>query len=110
MAIYFNKMTVKERSFLTRAMAKSGKSMDYSDIPSFKIDKHSTGGLGDKTSLILSPLVACLGLKNPMVAGRGLGHAGGTIDKIETIPGFNTGMSFENMKEAIKKVGCFICG
>lgn len=69
--------------------------MDYSYLKKFVIDKHSTGGLGDKTSLLLSPIAACLGLLNPMVTGRGLGHTGGTTDKIETIPGFNCALSFE---------------
>lgn len=87
MAIYFNKMTVKERSFLTRAMAKSGKSMDYSDIPSFKVDKHSTGGLGDKTSLILSPLVACLGLKKSNGGGERIGAYWGYYRQIRNYPG-----------------------
>lgn len=68
--------------------------MDYSEFPQKKADKHSTGGVGDKTSLIIAPVVACLGLLNPMVAGRGLGHTGGTIDKLEAIPGYNTSLDF----------------
>lgn len=72
--------------------------MDYSSFSQKKVDKHSTGGVGDKTSLIIAPLVASLGLKNPMVAGRGLGHTGGTIDKLEAIPGYKTSLNFDEMK------------
>lgn len=108
MAIYWRGMNVKERSYLTKAMALSGDKMDYSDVQGFKIDKHSSGGIGDKTSLILAPLMGVLGLKTPMVAGRGLGHTGGTIDKLESIKGFRTDLSFDEMKKAIQKLGCFI--
>jgi len=72
--------------------------MDYSSFSAKKVDKHSTGGIGDKTSLIIAPIVASLGLLNPMVAGRGLGHTGGTIDKLEAIPGYKTSLSFDEMK------------
>lgn len=103
-------MNIEERSFLTQAMAKSGRSMDYSEFSTPKVDKHSTGGIGDKTSLIIAPILASIGLLNPMVAGRGLGHTGGTIDKLEAIPGYKTSLTFEEMKESIKNVGTFICG
>jgi thymidine phosphorylase len=88
MAIYFKGMTIEERGFLTQAMAHSGKMMNYRDIPGHKVDKHSSGGIGDKTSIILVPLMMELGVKVPMVSGRGLGHTGGTTDKLEAIPGF----------------------
>lgn len=108
MAIYFRGCNIKERSFLTKTMAKSGRFMDFSSLGKFVIDKHSTGGLGDKTSLFLSPIVAVLGLANPMVTGRGLGHTGGTTDKLETIPGYNCGLPFEEFNKCIKEIGCFI--
>eukprot|EP00825_Cyclidium_porcatum_P030135 TRINITY_DN31_c0_g1_i1.p1 TRINITY_DN31_c0_g1~~TRINITY_DN31_c0_g1_i1.p1 ORF type:complete len:529 (+),score=110.20 TRINITY_DN31_c0_g1_i1:198-1784(+) len=108
MAIFWRGMNVKERSYLTKAMALSGDKMDYSDVKGFKIDKHSSGGIGDKTSLILAPLMGVLGMKTPMVAGRGLGHTGGTIDKLESIKGFRTDLSFDEMKQMIKNIGCFI--
>lgn len=76
-------------------MAKSGDFMNWSAFKTPKVDKHSTGGVGDKTSLIIAPVIGALGLLNPMVAGRGLGHTGGTIDKLETIPGYNTGLNFD---------------
>lgn len=103
-------MNVEERSYLTKAMALSGTSMDYSEMETKRVDKHSTGGIGDKTSLIIAPLIASLGLLDPMVAGRGLAHTGGTIDKLEAIPGFNVSLSFEEMKNCIKNVGTFISG
>ncbi|KRX02744.1 Pyrimidine nucleoside phosphorylase, C-terminal [Pseudocohnilembus persalinus] len=110
MLIFCKGMNIEERSYLTKAMASSGDTMDYSDLPQFKIDKHSTGGIGDKTSFIISSLYASLGLVNPMVAGRGLGHTGGTVDKIESFPNLTTSLTFEQMKEQIKKIGCFIGG
>ena len=108
MAIFNNGCSVRERSILTRAMAHSGKFMDYSDLKGFVVDKHSSGGLGDKTSLILSPIAACLGLLNPMISGRGLGHTGGTTDKLETIPGLNCALTFQQFKKCIIECGCFI--
>lgn len=82
--------------------------MDYSDIPGRKVDKHSSGGIGDKTSIILVPLMMELGVKVPMVSGRGLGHTGGTTDKLEAISGFIVGISFEKMKELMSNIGCFM--
>ena len=108
MAIYFKGMTIEERGFLTQAMAHSGKMMNYRDIPGHKVDKHSSGGIGDKTSIILVPLMMELGVKVPMVSGRGLGHTGGTVDKLESIPGFQVGVSFEKMREMMEKIGCFL--
>lgn len=109
MAIYFNGMTNEETVALTRTMLNSGITVNTSAIPGFKVDKHSTGGVGDKTSLILGPVVAAAGVAVPMISGRGLGHTGGTLDKLESIPGFNTQQSLERFVELTKKIGtCFI--
>lgn len=109
MAIYFQGMTTEETLSLTKTMLHSGITVDTSSIAGFKVDKHSTGGVGDKTSLILGPIVAGCGLAVPMISGRGLGHTGGTLDKLESIPGFNTQQSLEKFIEITKKVGtCFI--
>lgn len=109
MAIYFNGMSSSESVALTKTMLHSGITVDTKSIAGFKVDKHSTGGVGDKTSLILGPIVAAAGLYVPMISGRGLGHTGGTLDKLESIPGFNTQLSLEKFVELTKKVGaCFI--
>ena len=109
MAIYLNGMTNEETVALTRSMIHSGVTVNTSSIEGFKVDKHSTGGVGDKTSLILGPVVAAAGLFVPMISGRGLGHTGGTLDKLESIPGFNTQQSLEKFVETTKKIGtCFI--
>lgn len=109
MATYFNGMSDAETVELTRTMLHSGITVDTSSIPGFKVDKHSTGGVGDKTSLILGPVVAAAGVYVPMISGRGLGHTGGTLDKLESIPGFNTQQSLEKFIEITKKIGtCFI--
>jgi pyrimidine-nucleoside phosphorylase len=105
MATFFNGMTSEETSFLTNAYIESGKKIDLSEIPGIKVDKHSTGGVGDKVSIVLAPLVACLGVPVPMISGRGLGHTGGTIDKLESIPGFKTNFSIEQFKELLKEHG-----
>src|SRR5215831_19113744 len=93
MAIYFRGLDARETADLTAAMMVSGRVLDFSDFPQPKIDKHSTGGVGDKTSLILGPAAAVGGLVVPMISGRGLEHTGGTLDKLESIPGFNVRLS-----------------
>ncbi len=109
MAIYLNGMTNSETVALTKSMIHSGVTVDTSKIPGFKVDKHSTGGVGDKTSLILGPVVAAAGFYVPMISGRGLGHTGGTLDKLESIPGFNTQQSLERFVEITREIGtCFI--
>jgi pyrimidine-nucleoside phosphorylase len=109
MAIYLNGMSNAETVALTKSMIHSGVTVDTSKISGFKVDKHSTGGVGDKTSLILGPVVAAAGFHVPMISGRGLGHTGGTLDKLESIPGFNTQQSLERFVEITKELGtCFI--
>lgn len=109
MAIYFQGMTTEETLYLTKAMLNSGEVVSLDKVTKFKVDKHSTGGVGDKTSLILGPIVAAAGIAVPMISGRGLGHTGGTLDKLESIPGFNTQIDLDKYKELIAKHGiCFI--
>lgn len=110
MAVYFQGMTFEEITNLTLAMMDSGKVFDLSSIPGAKIDKHSTGGVGDKVSLILAPLVAACGVVVPMVSGRGLGHTGGTLDKLESIPGFRTNLSYDEFLVNLKKNGLAMIG
>ncbi len=109
MAILLNGMNESETLALTKAMLHSGTVVDTSSLNGFKVDKHSTGGVGDKTSLILGPIVAGCGLYVPMISGRGLGHTGGTLDKLESIPGFNTQQNLQRFIEITREVGtCFI--
>ena len=110
MAICINGMSEEETFHLTDVMLNSGNRIDLSDIPGVKIDKHSTGGVGDKTTMILAPVVAACGVMMPKMSGRGLGHTGGTIDKLESIPGFKTNLSLEEFKNQLKEVGCVITG
>ena len=109
MAVYFQSMTDREVSALTDCMVRSGSTLDLSSIPGAKVDKHSTGGVGDKTSLIAAPLAASAGVVVPMISGRALGHTGGTLDKLESIPGFRTSLSIEEAMEQLRRCGlCYM--
>ena len=110
MAVFLKGMNKKETALLTKSMLYSGVVLDLSSIPGYKVDKHSTGGVGDKTSLILAPIVAAAGLKVPMISGRGLGHSGGTLDKLESIPGFRTNLNLDEYKTVLQKCGAVLIG
>src|ERR1700674_4219555 len=110
MAVFFSGMTDREVSALTECMMRSGQTVDLSSIPGIKVDKHSTGGVGDKTSLISAPLAAAAGVVVPMISGRGLGHTGGTLDKLEDIPGFNVNLPVAQFRRVLETCGCAMIG
>ena len=110
MAIYFRGMTDRETSALTMAMAESGDVLDLSSFGTLTVDKHSTGGVGDKTTLIVAPIAASVGCKVAKMSGRGLGHTGGTVDKLESFPGYDTGLSAEDFFRQVEKVGIAVIG
>src|SRR4051812_39604866 len=110
MAVFFRGMDDAETVALTRAMLRSGDEIDLHAVPGRKVDKHSTGGVGDKISLPLAPLVAACGVRVPMVSGRGLGHTGGTLDKLESIPGFRVDLPLSRFVELVGQVGACLIG
>lgn len=110
MAVYLNGMNDVEQEILTEAMLHSGNTLDFSDISKPKADKHSTGGVGDKTSLLIAPMVAACGICVPMISGRGLGHTGGTLDKLESIPGYSVDLSAGEFEKVLKEVGYAMSG
>ena len=110
MAVYLEGMDFEETGWLTEVMLYSGKAIKFPEPGNLYVDKHSTGGVGDKVSLILAPWVASCGAKVPMLSGRGLGHTGGTLDKLETIPGYRTDLSLDEFQQGVEKVGCVISG
>ncbi len=110
MAVFFRGMDEAEVGALTGAMLRSGDVLDLSDVPGAKVDKHSTGGVGDKVSLALAPLAAACGVRVPMISGRGLGHTGGTLDKLEAIPGFRTDLPVDRFRALVREVGACLVG
>src|SRR5216684_1122006 len=110
MAIYFRGLSSLELAIWTEAMLQSGQVLDLSRIPGRKVDKHSTGGVGDKISLPLAPLAAVCGVRVPMVSGRGLGHTGGTLDKLESIPGFRVDLPIERFVQLVESLGLCLIG
>jgi pyrimidine-nucleoside phosphorylase len=110
MAVVLRGMSRPEIAALTEAMLHSGSVLDFSGLPGPKVDKHSTGGVGDKTSLVIAPIVAAGGVKVPMISGRGLGHSGGTLDKLESIPGFNVNLSLADFRRVLETCGCALIG
>src|ERR1700675_666746 len=110
MSAWIRGLSRTETTALTQAMLHSGEVLDLSSLPAKKVDKHSTGGVGDKTSLILAPIVAAGGLIVPMISGRGLGHTGGTLDKLESIPGFNVNLAPSRFMRVLRETGCALAG
>src|SRR5688500_7425713 len=110
MAVFFRGLTPRELAAWTKAMLESGEVLDLSETPGIKVDKHSTGGVGDKVSLSLAPLAAACGVPVPMISGRGLGHTGGTLDKLESIPGFKVDLSVAEYRRLVRDVGACLIG
>src|SRR4051812_35036445 len=110
MAIVLRGMSAEETAWLTDAMVRSGVRVAYTGLGHVAVDKHSTGGVGDKTSIVLAPLAAACGAPVPMMSGRGLGHTGGTLDKLESIPGFRTGLSLDDLRRSVREIGCALIG
>ncbi|WP_018633529.1 thymidine phosphorylase [Neomegalonema perideroedes] len=110
MAVFFQKMEVAERVALTEAMRDSGEVLDWSDLPGPTVDKHSTGGVGDNVSLMLAPILAACGAYVPMISGRGLGHTGGTLDKLDAVPGYVTQPDLPLLRKVVREVGCAVIG
>src|SRR5690606_34709033 len=110
MAVYFRGLSPLELGALVDVMLHSGAVVRLDDVPGVKVDKHSTGGVGDKVSLVLAPLVASLSVPVPMMSGRGLGHTGGTLDKLETIPGFRTDLTLDEYRAQLRALGCAMIG
>src|SRR6201994_420192 len=110
MAVVWRGLSPEELHSLTSHMRDSGRVLRFSSLPGVKVDKHSTGGVGDKTSFLVAPIVAAAGLSVPMISGRALGHTGGTLDKLESIPGYRTQLSLKEMEQVLAKVGASIVG
>src|SRR6202043_3470997 len=110
MAVYFAQMSDREVSAMTDSIVRTGETVDLSSIPGVKVDKHSTGGVGDKTSMIVAPLAAACGVIVPKVTGRALGHSGGTLDKLESIPGMRTNLSIDEFRAQLQEIGLAFMG
>lgn len=110
MAVFFQGMSQEETIHLIKAMIASGKRAEFKNVSGRKVDKHSTGGVGDKISTLVAPIVASLGIPVPMISGRGLGHTGGTLDKLESIPGFTTSLSIRDFERQVEEIGCALIG
>ena len=110
MAVFFRGMAPDELAALTDAMIASGDSLEWDGLGVPVVDKHSTGGVGDKVSLLLAPMVASCGVAVPMMSGRGLGHTGGTVDKLESIPGFRTNLTMRETRAQVERIGCAMIG